>query len=67
MGEARGTQMAGASSTEAKVCTKPQSPGKTVTAPNTDDDTIEILVVRDGARIVEVVERRGEGMQRCRI
>jgi hypothetical protein len=57
----------GASSSEAKVCTKPRSPWKTVTAPDTDEDTIEILVVRDVVRILEVVERRWEGMQRCRI
>jgi hypothetical protein len=59
--------MTGASSREEEYWTKSPSPAKTVTDPHTDEDTIVILAVGDRASILEVVERRWEGMRRCRI
>jgi hypothetical protein len=53
----RGTQVTGASPISLEDSDRP----------HTNEDTIEILVARDVVRILEVVERRWEGMQRCRI
>jgi hypothetical protein len=67
MGEVKETQMTGAPSREAKVCTEPRSPYETMVVTNADNDTTEKLVVEDGDRVLEVVERRWEGIRRFRI
>jgi hypothetical protein len=63
----RGTQMTGAPSRKAKVCTEPRSPCETMIATDADDEATEILVVENGDQVLEVVERRWEGTRRCRI
>ena len=59
--------MAGAPSRQAKVSTEPRPPCETMIASDADDETTEMLVVEEGDRVLEVVERRWEGMQRYRI
>lgn len=66
-GKVRGAQRTGGPSREAKICTERRSPCETMIATDANDDTTEILVVEDGDRVLEVVERRLESMRRCRI